>query len=97
MIPASNPSNNVTFMLGQLMERTEGLPEMRETVARTEQRVAALEDKFDKHDEDMRRMRVGVANTRTTVARLRGKWQGAAVVLLLAKDVVLHFWPKGAH
>lgn len=89
---APAPSPNVAYMLGQLMERTEGLPEMRETVARTEERVQALEEKFDKHDAEMRRLRSDNSKWQRTLAFAKGQWKTAAALAAILAD---HYWRKG--
>lgn len=80
--------------LNVLMDRTKDLPQMRDTVARTDERVETLQAAFEKHceatDAEFRRIRTAsiatrerVADTREQVAEQkgfdRGRWKGIAL------------------
>lgn len=101
MTPASAPATNVSYMLGQLMDRTECLPELRDDVSTLKADFRHMRDDFDAHskatDEELRRIRLGSVTTRVSFARLRGKWQGAVIVLLMIKEAAMYLWPQGRH
>lgn len=103
MSPASAPTQqlNVQYMLGQLMDRTECLPDMKDDVSTLKSDFRHLREDFDAHtkatDDELKRIRGSAVKTRVTIAGLRGKLQGIALVLLLVKEAVVHLWPKAGH
>jgi hypothetical protein len=98
MTPAPAPATNVTFMLGQLMDRTECLPELRDDVSTLKADFRHLRDVFDAHskktDEELTRINKIASAEREKFAFLRGKWAGGAALLALLLHFLSYLWPK---
>src|SRR4051812_34726572 len=63
--------------------------------------IAELKVQFVRHSEDteeeLRRIRNAATRTRNGLTLLRGKWQGAVIVLMLVKEAAAYLWPKAGH
>jgi hypothetical protein len=101
-LAATAPTPDVVFMLGQLMERTEGLPQLKKDLAGVIIALAALQEDFETHrietNDELRRIRNGAARTRTWLTNLRTEWKVAiALTALFSKELLEQAWKRLAH
>jgi hypothetical protein len=102
MTPAPAPAPiNVQFALGQLMDRTECLPELRNDVATLKSDMRHLRDEFNRHsqatDDAISKISGTATENTNALSYLRGKWQGAVIVVLVLKEIAVHFFFPRPH